>query len=86
MLRGLRQLEFLDVTFQPRQGPPVVEGEGAGEEEQEGEEAAGEESSNDDNKAQDVNDPIPSLRRSLAVLLPSCALVFTNCSIQINAD
>ncbi|XP_053284949.1 F-box/LRR-repeat protein 12 [Pleuronectes platessa] len=86
MLRGLCQLEFLDVTFQPRQGPPVLEGEGGGEEEQEGEEAADEESSNEDNKAQDMNDPIPSLRRSLAVLLPSCALVFTNCSIQINAD
>uniref|UniRef100_A0A8D3AH67 F-box domain-containing protein n=1 Tax=Scophthalmus maximus TaxID=52904 RepID=A0A8D3AH67_SCOMX len=87
MLRGLHQLEFLDVTFQPRQGPQVVEGEGGGEEEeQDGEEAAGEENSNDDNKTPDMNDPIPSLRRSLAVLLPSCTLVFTNCSIQINAD
>ncbi|GAA6223094.1 F-box/LRR-repeat protein 12-like isoform X1 [Lates japonicus] len=86
MLRGLRQLEFLDVTFQPRQCPPVVEGEGGGEEEQDNEEAAGGESNNDENKTLDVNDPIPSLRRSLAVLLPACSLVFTNCSVQINAD
>ncbi|XP_018549258.1 uncharacterized protein LOC108895077 isoform X2 [Lates calcarifer] len=83
MLRGLRQLEFLDVTFQPRQCPPVVEGEGGGEEEQDNEEAAGGESNNDENKTLDVNDPIPSLRRSLAVLLPACSLVFTNCSVQV---
>ncbi|XP_039976443.1 F-box/LRR-repeat protein 12-like isoform X2 [Xiphias gladius] len=86
MLRGLRQLEFLDVIFQPRQCPPVVEGEGAGEEERDSEEAAGGDSSNDENKTLDLNDPIPSLRRSLAVLLPSCTLVFTNCSVQINTD
>ncbi|XP_042273999.1 F-box/LRR-repeat protein 12-like isoform X1 [Thunnus albacares] len=85
MLRGLRRLEFLDVIFQPRQCPPVVEGEGGGEEEQDSEEAVGGDSSNDENKL-DMNDPIPSLRRSLAVLLPCCALVFTNCSVQINAD
>uniref|UniRef100_A0A087XA56 F-box domain-containing protein n=1 Tax=Poecilia formosa TaxID=48698 RepID=A0A087XA56_POEFO len=58
MLRGLRQLEFLDVTFQPRQSPPAEE-----EQEQEG-----------------------GLRRSLAGLLPSCSLVFTNCSVQVNVD
>lgn len=87
MLRGLRQLEFLDVIFQPRQCPPVVEGEeGGGEEGQEREEAAGRDGSNEENKTLDLNDPIPSLRRSLAVLLPSCTLVFTNCSVQINAD
>lgn len=89
MLRGLRQLEFLDVIFQPRQCPPVVEGEGGGAvggEEQDNEEAAGGDNSNDENKTLDMNDPIPSLRRSLAVLLPSCTLVFTNCSVQINAD
>ncbi|XP_023151800.1 F-box/LRR-repeat protein 12 [Amphiprion ocellaris] len=86
MLRGLRQLEFLDVTFQPRQSPPVVEGEGGEEEEQDGEEAAAPDSSNDENRTPDINDPIPSLRRSLAVLLPSCTLVFTNCSVQINAE
>ncbi|TDH07401.1 hypothetical protein EPR50_G00105630 [Perca flavescens] len=87
MLRGLRQLEFLDVIFQPRQCPPVVEGEGGGGgEEQDNEEAAGGDNSNDENKTLDMNDPIPSLRRSLAVLLPSCTLVFTNCSVQINAD
>ncbi|XP_058505854.1 F-box/LRR-repeat protein 12-like [Solea solea] len=84
LLRGLRQLEFLDVVFQPRQCPPVVEGEGGAEEEQNGEEAAeAGDNSNDDNE---TLDPIPSLRRSLAVLLPSCTLVFTNCSVQINAD
>lgn len=86
MLRGLRQLEFLDVIFQPRQYPPVVEGEGGSGEEQGNEEAEGGDNSNDENKALDINDPIPSLRRSLAVLLPSCTLVFTNCSVQINAD
>lgn len=85
MLRGLRRLEFLDVIFQPRQCPPVVEGEGGGEEEQDSEEAVGGDNSNDENKL-DMNDPIPSLRRSLAVLLPCCILVFTNCSVQINAD
>ncbi|XP_071314522.1 F-box/LRR-repeat protein 12-like [Trachinotus anak] len=86
MLRGLQRLEFLDVSFQPRQCPPVLEGEGGGEEEQDNEEAAGGDSNNDENKTLDVNDPIPSVRRSLAVLLPSCTLVFTNCSVQINAD
>lgn len=90
MLRGLRRLEFLDVIFQPRQCPPVVEGEGGGggggEEEQDSQEAAGGDNSNEENKTHDVNDPIPSLRRSLAVLLPSCILVFTNCSVQISAD
>ncbi|XP_051276346.1 F-box/LRR-repeat protein 12 [Dicentrarchus labrax] len=89
MLRGLRRLEFLDVIFQPRQCPPVVEGEGGGGgggEEQGNEEAEGGDNSNDENKTPDMNDPIPSLRRSLAVLLPSCTLVFTNCSVQVNAD
>ncbi|XP_027138178.1 uncharacterized protein LOC104928695 isoform X2 [Larimichthys crocea] len=85
MLRGLRRLEFLDVIFQPRQCPPVVEGEGGDGEEQD-EEAEGEDNSNDENMTLDLNDPIPSLRRSLAVLLPSCTLFFTNCSVQINAD
>lgn len=86
MLRGLSQMEFLDVTFQPRQCPPVVEGEGGGSgEEQDNEEAAGVDNGNDEN-TRDMNDPIPSLRRSLAVLLPSCTLVFTNCSVQISAD
>ncbi|XP_028272214.1 F-box/LRR-repeat protein 12 [Parambassis ranga] len=86
MLRGLRQLEFLDVIFQPRQSPAVVEGEVGGEEERGNEEAAGEDSNTDENKTQDANNPFPSLRRSLAVLLPSCTLVFTNCSVQINAE
>lgn len=86
MLRGLRQLEFLDVTFQPRQSPPVVEEEGEGEEEQESEEAPVADSNSDENKTPDVNDPIPSLRRSLAALLPSCTLVFTNCTVQINSE
>ncbi|XP_068449418.1 F-box/LRR-repeat protein 12-like [Clinocottus analis] len=86
MLRGLSRLEFLDVTFQPRQCPPAVEGEGGGSgEEQDNEEAAGVDNSNENNTL-DMNDPIPSLRRSLAVLLPSCTLVFTNCSVQISAD
>lgn len=88
MLRGLRQLEFLNVVFQPRQCPPVREGEGdaAAEGEQDNEETASGESSNDENKVLDTNDPIPRLRRSLAVLLPSCSLIFTNCTVQINTD
>ncbi|KAK2848656.1 hypothetical protein Q5P01_008490 [Channa striata] len=86
MLRGLRHLEFLEVTFQSRQCPPVVEGEGDGEEDQDSEDAAGGNSSNDENRTPEMNDPIPSLRRSLAVLLPSCTLIFTNCSVHINVD
>ncbi|KAM3612277.1 uncharacterized protein V6R79_006033 [Siganus canaliculatus] len=85
MLRGLRRLEFLDVTFQPRQCPPAAEGEG-GEEQGSNEEAEGGDSNVDENRTPDMNDPIPSLRRSMAVLLPSCTLVFTNCSVQISAD
>ncbi|XP_012713011.2 F-box/LRR-repeat protein 12 [Fundulus heteroclitus] len=87
MLRGLRQLEFLDVVFQPRQSPPAEEGQGqeGGEEQQNGEEGTGGEG-NEENKALEGADPFPSLRRSLAVLLPSCSLVFTNCSVQINVD
>lgn len=88
MLRGLRRLEFLDVVFQPRQSPPAEEGQGQeGGEEQQNEEvegAGGE--SNDENRTLDGTDPFPSLRRSLAVLLPSCSLVFTNCSVQMNVD
>lgn len=88
MLRGLRQLEFLNVVFQPRQCPPMAEGEGgaAAEGEQDNEEPAGGDNGNDENKVLDTNDPIPRLRRSLAVLLPSCSLIFTNCTVQINTD
>ncbi|XP_041653803.1 F-box/LRR-repeat protein 12-like [Cheilinus undulatus] len=87
MLRGLRRLEFLDVVFQPRQYPLAAEEEGdAGREEQENEEVAGEDNRNEENKTPDMSDPIPSLHRSLAVLLPSCTLVFTNCSVQISTD
>lgn len=87
MLRGLRRLEFLDVVFQPRQSPPAAEGEnGDGEEEQEGGEGPGGDGKDDENATVDANDPIPNLRRSLAVLLPSCTLVFTNCSVQSNTE
>lgn len=86
MLRGLRRLEFLDVIFQSRQCPPVVEGEGDGGEEHNNEEAEGGDNGDGENKSPDVNDPIPNLRRSLAVLLPSCSLVFSNCSVQISTD
>lgn len=85
MLRGLRRLEFLDVIFQPRQIPPMEEGQGDGDEQQDKEEGASADV-NDENRTQDGNDPFPSLRRSLAVLLPSCVLVFTNCTIQSNPD
>ncbi|KAM4732344.1 uncharacterized protein FYW61_008130 [Anableps anableps] len=87
MLRGLRQLEFLDVIFQPRQSPPAEEGQGQeGDEEQQNEEEGTGGESNDENRTLDETDPFPSLRRSLAGLLPSCSLVFTNCSVQINVD
>lgn len=85
MLRGLRRLEFLDVIFQPRQIPPMEEGQGDGDEQQDKEEGASADA-NDENSTQDGNDPFPSLRRSLAVLLPSCILVFTNCTVQNNPD
>lgn len=87
MLRGLRQLEFLDVVFQPRQKLPAAEGErgGDGGEEDQESEIGADSSNSGDNKSPDVSDPIPSLRRSLAAQLPSCTLLFTNCSVQINA-
>lgn len=62
------------------------EGGGGGGEEHDNDEAAGGDNSNDENRTLDANDPIPSLRRSLAALLPSCTVVFTNCSVQINPD
>lgn len=87
MLCGLRRLEFLDVVFQPRQYPIGAEEEGdGGREEQESEEAAGGDNRNEENKTPDRSDPIPSLHRSLAVLLPSCTVVFTNCSVQISTE
>uniref|UniRef100_A0A1A8EUV9 F-box and leucine-rich repeat protein 12 n=2 Tax=Nothobranchius korthausae TaxID=1143690 RepID=A0A1A8EUV9_9TELE len=85
MLRGLRRLEFLDVIFQPIQNPQVEE-EQEGNDEQPDKEEGADANMNDDNVAPDVNEPFPSLRRSLAVLLPSCSLVFTNCSVQIISD
>ncbi|KAK0143630.1 F-box/LRR-repeat protein 12 [Merluccius polli] len=90
MLRQLRMLEFLEVFFQPKQPPPRGEGEGSDQEEEEEErdsgEVAGGNEEEDGHKRQDANDPIPSLQRSLAALLPHCTLVFTNCSVQINSD
>lgn len=86
MLRGLRRLEFLNVVFQSRQNPPSVDGEGGAGEERDNEEAEDGNNSGDENKTLDVSDPIASLRRSLAVHLPSCTLFFTNCCVQISAD
>ncbi|XP_033829482.1 F-box/LRR-repeat protein 12-like [Periophthalmus magnuspinnatus] len=84
MLRGLSRLEFLDVVFQPRQCPSE---EGNAEEEQDGEEAVSEDNgTNENQRKQDVVDPIPSLRRTLGAMLPCCTLVFTNCSVQSNAE
>ncbi|KAK7921907.1 hypothetical protein WMY93_008809 [Mugilogobius chulae] len=83
MLRGLRRLEFLDVVFQPRQ---CTSEEGNNEEEQDGEEAVSEDSSANENRKQDIVDPIPSLRRTLGALLPCCNVVFTNCSVQSNTE
>lgn len=89
MLRELRTLEFLEVFFKARQRTPEAEGEGGREEGRDGGgEAAvrdGEDNDGDDKKL-DVNDPLPNLRRSLAALLPRCALVFTNCSVQMTSD
>ena len=86
MLRGLRRLEFLDVIFQSRRCPPVVEGEDGAAEEQDNEEAEGGDKGEDEDKTPDINDPIPSLRRALAAHLPSCTLTFSNCSVQISAE
>ncbi|KAF7660996.1 hypothetical protein LDENG_00271230 [Lucifuga dentata] len=86
MLRGLCRLEFSEVFFQPRQGAPTAEGEAGDEEEQDSREAVGGDGGNDDNKKVEMNDPIPSVRRSLAVLLPHCTVVFTNCCVQTNSD
>ncbi|KAG7465344.1 hypothetical protein MATL_G00175430 [Megalops atlanticus] len=68
-LRGLRTLEFCEVTFQ---GHPRRQEEGEGAEAEEG----GEEEGN----------PMPTLRRSLAALLPRCTLVFTHCSVTVPTD
>lgn len=90
MLRGLRRLEFLDVVFQSRQCAPAAESEGGGvgeeEEEESSKQAAVGDNTNVENKRPDINDPVPSLRRSLANLMPSCTLVFSKCSVQISAD
>lgn len=90
MLRGLRRLEFLDVVFESR--PPASEG-GAGEEDENNERAEGGDGTDQNNeqveaerRPVDENDPVPSLRRSLANLMPSCTLVFSMCSVQISAD
>lgn len=63
-----------------------MEGEDGGSEERDDEEAIRNNTDDDDNKMLDKNDPISRLRRSLAVHLPSCTLIFSNCSVQINAD
>lgn len=87
MLRGLRRLEFLDVIFHYHQCAPVAvsEGGGVGEEEEESsKQAAVGDNTNVENKRPDINDPVPSLRRSLADLMPSCTLVFSKCSVQIS--
>ncbi|XP_013875053.1 F-box/LRR-repeat protein 12 [Austrofundulus limnaeus] len=83
-ISGLRRLEFLDVIFQPRQIPD--EEQGGGEERQDEEEGGADDDVSDGNRTQDGNDPFLSLRRSLTEKLPSCALVFTNCTVQINPD
>lgn len=94
MLRGLRRLEFLDVVFESRQRASVAESEGGGSgEDRENEPAEGgdgavenNEQAQDGDRTVDDNDPVPNLRRSLADLMPSCTLVFSQCSVQISAD
>lgn len=84
LLRGLRQLEFVDVVFQSRQSSSVLDGDGSGEEEPHGEDSAAAGDSN--HEENETLDAFSSLRRSLALQLPFCTYVFTNCSVQINAD
>lgn len=88
MLRELRMLEFLEVFFKVHRRTPEVEAEGGGEDAREdgGEASADGGGGGDDREKVDANDPMPSLRRSLAALLPRCTLVFTDCSVQINSD
>lgn len=91
MLRGLRRLEFLDVVFESRPRASESEGGGAGEEDENNERAEGGDGTVQNNEQAeqrivDENDPVPSLRRSLADLMPSCTLVFSMCSVQISAD
>ncbi|XP_028315638.1 F-box/LRR-repeat protein 12 [Gouania willdenowi] len=78
-LRGLRQMEFVDVVFLSPWGPVGAEREGGEEEE-----AADSDGSGDENKKRDAI--ICSVRHILGELLPSCTLAFTNCSAQINTD
>ncbi|KAJ8389257.1 hypothetical protein AAFF_G00121220 [Aldrovandia affinis] len=73
-LRGLRWIEFCEVTFQGHQRKQ--------EEEEEEEEGGGEGDEGKDFK----ENPMPSLRRSLAALLPRCTLVFTRCSVTVPID
>ncbi|KAJ8014704.1 hypothetical protein DPEC_G00018420 [Dallia pectoralis] len=83
-LRDLRRLEFCEVFFQVCPKTPEGEGERQGEGEQGREDASGGDDGSNDKL--DDNDPVPSLRRSLAALLPRCALVFTNCTVTITSD
>lgn len=87
-LRELRRLEFYEVNFQarPRTQEGEGEGEGEGEDGREGGLAAGVDGGNGNDGKLDENDPVPSLRRSLAALLPRCALLFTNCTVTIDSD
>ncbi|KAL0973624.1 hypothetical protein UPYG_G00207290 [Umbra pygmaea] len=80
-LRELRRLEFCEVFFQVCPKTPEVDGEVQGE----GEQGSTDGVDGSDDKV-DENDPVPSLRRSLAALLPRCALVFTNCTVTITPD
>ncbi|XP_038849540.1 F-box/LRR-repeat protein 12-like [Salvelinus namaycush] len=82
-LRDLRRLEFCEVFFQVC--PKTPEREGEVERQGEGEEGREGGTDSCDDKLEE-NDPVPSLRRSLAALLPQCALVFTNCTVTITSD
>ncbi|KAJ8337814.1 hypothetical protein SKAU_G00367800 [Synaphobranchus kaupii] len=71
-LRGLRWIEFCEVTFQGQQRK---------QEDQEDQEEQGR-GEGDEGKDEKEN-PMPTLRRSLAALLPRCTLVFTRCSVTV---
>ncbi|XP_014047608.1 F-box/LRR-repeat protein 12 [Salmo salar] len=83
-LRELRRLEFCEVFFQVCPKTP----ERGGERERQGEEGRedGADGGDESNDKLDENDPVPSLRRSLAALLPQCTLLFTNCTVTTTSD
>nr|XP_023659196.1 F-box/LRR-repeat protein 12 [Paramormyrops kingsleyae] len=69
-LHSLRGMEFCEVVF------PGHQQNCDGEEEEHG----------NDEGSDEEGDPVPTLRRALASLLPQCTLQFTRCSVTLSAD